>query len=129
MLGGHDANQRTILALHSSPKQIGQCWLLSSDTFHGAYGERRASQAALVVKNTPANAGDIRDVGLIPGLGRSPGGGRGNLLQYSCLDNPWGTGRFKISRYLRAPSPHATLHLVLHQPCTSRADSHTQLTQ
>ena len=43
---------------------------------------------ALVVKNLPANAGDIRDEGSIPGLGRSPGGGNGNLLQYSCLENP-----------------------------------------
>ena len=43
----------------------------------------------LIVKNLPANAGDIRDTGSIPGLGRSPGGGHGNPLQYSCLDNPW----------------------------------------
>ena len=42
-----------------------------------------------VVKNLPANAGDARDMGLIPGLGRSPGGGYGNPLQYSCLENPW----------------------------------------
>ena len=41
----------------------------------------------LGVKNLPANAGDIRDVGLIPGLGRSPGGGHGNPLQYSFLEN------------------------------------------
>ena len=41
-----------------------------------------------MVKNLPANAGDIRDVGSIPGAGRSPGGGHGNLLQYSCLENP-----------------------------------------
>ena len=44
----------------------------------------------LVVKNLPANAGDIRDSGLIPGLGRSPGGGHGNPLQYSCLENAHG---------------------------------------
>ena len=43
---------------------------------------------ALVIKNPPANAGDIRDVGLSPGSGRSPGGGHGNPLQYSCLENP-----------------------------------------
>ena len=48
------------------------------------------SQMALVVKNLPANAGDIRDVGSIPGLGRSPGGGHGNPLKYSCLKNPHG---------------------------------------
>ena len=41
-----------------------------------------------MVKNLPANAGDIRDVGLITELGRSPGGRYGNLLQYSCLENP-----------------------------------------
>ena len=38
-----------------------------------------------MVKNPPADAGDLRDTGLIPGLGRSPGGGRGNLFQHSCL--------------------------------------------
>jgi len=42
----------------------------------------------LVVKNLPANAGDIKDMGLIPGSGRSPGGGHGSPLQYSCLENP-----------------------------------------
>ena len=41
-----------------------------------------------MVKNLLANAGDVRDVGLIPGLGRSLGGGHGNPLQYSCLENP-----------------------------------------
>ena len=45
-----------------------------------------SSQVEQVVKNA-SNAGDIRDVGLIPGLGRSPGGGHGNPLQYSCLGN------------------------------------------
>ena len=45
-----------------------------------------------MVKNAPANAGDIRDAGLIPGLGRSPGGVQGNPLQYSCLENPHGQG-------------------------------------
>ena len=47
-----------------------------------------ASQVALVVKNLPANAEGIRDMGPIPGSGRSPGGGYGNPLQYSCLVNP-----------------------------------------
>ena len=51
-----------------------------------------ASQVALVVKDPPANAGDIRDLGPIPGLGRSSGGGHGNSLQYSCLENPMDRG-------------------------------------
>ena len=45
-----------------------------------------------VVKNASANVGDTRDVGLIPGSGRSPGGGNGNPLQYSCLENPMDRG-------------------------------------
>ena len=40
-----------------------------------------------MVKNPPASAGDISDVGSVPGWGRSPGGGHGNLLQHSCLEN------------------------------------------
>ena len=52
-----------------------------------------ASQVVLVVKNPPAIAGDIRDAGSIPGLGRFPGEGHGNLLQYSCLENPRGQRR------------------------------------
>ena len=47
-----------------------------------------ASQVALMVKNPPSKAGDPRDVGLIPGSKRSPRGGNGNPLQYSCLENP-----------------------------------------
>ena len=50
----------------------------------------RASQVALVVKNPPAKAGDIRDACSIPGSGRSSGGGHGNPPQYSCLENPHG---------------------------------------
>ena len=45
---------------------------------------------ALVIKNPTASAGDIRDVGSVPGLGRSPGEGNGCPLQYSCLENPHG---------------------------------------
>jgi len=42
----------------------------------------------LVIRNSPANAKDVRDAGSIPGSGRFPGGGHGNPLQYSCLENP-----------------------------------------
>ena len=45
-----------------------------------------------VVKNLPVNSGDAGDAGLIPGSGRSPGGGNGNPLQYSCLENPMDRG-------------------------------------
>ena len=51
----------------------------------------------LVVKNTPANAGDVSDVGSVPGLGRSPGGRHSNPLQYSCLEHPMGRGAWRAS--------------------------------
>ena len=53
-----------------------------------------ASKVALVLKNLPANTGDIRDTSLIPGSGRSPGGGHGNSFQYSCLKNPMDRGAY-----------------------------------
>ena len=52
----------------------------------------RAPQVAPVVKNLPANAGDVRDADSIPGSGKSPGGGNGNPLRYSCLENPMDRG-------------------------------------
>ena len=54
--------------------------------------KERSYQVVRVVKNLPANAGELRDVGSIPGLGRSPGEGQGNPLQYSCLENPMDRG-------------------------------------
>ena len=59
-------------------------------TYFLSAGSIWASQVALTVKNPPANSGDRRDAGSIPGWGRSPGGGRGYPLQYSCLENPHG---------------------------------------
>ena len=54
-------------------------------------------QIALVVKNLPANAGDTRDVGSIPRSGRPPGGGHGNPLQYSYLENPMDRGAWRAT--------------------------------
>ena len=60
-----------------------------------------------MVKNPPANAGDLRGMGLIPGLGRAPRGGHGKSLQYSCLENPmteepgglWSMGPHKVGHH------------------------------
>ena len=52
-----------------------------------------------VVKNLPANAGDTREAGLIPGLGRFPGAENENLLQYSCLGNPMDRGTWQATVY------------------------------
>ena len=65
-----------------------------SDNNEGKPPNSSASQVVLVVKNLPANAGDTRDMGSIPGLGRYPGVGNGNPFQHSCLENsmervPW----------------------------------------
>ena len=56
------------------------------------------SQMALLVKNPFANTGDVRDMGLIPGSGRSPGEGHDNPLQYSCLENPMDRGTWTVHR-------------------------------
>ena len=63
-----------------------------------------ASQVELVLKNPPANAGDMRDAGLIPGLGRSPGGGHGYPLHYSCLENPMDRGAWQATVHRVAKS-------------------------
>ena len=66
-----------------------------------------ASQVVFVVKNMPANAGDLRDVGLIPGSGRSPGGGNGNPLWYTCLENPTDRGAWQAAVH-RIAEPDTT---------------------
>ena len=63
-----------------------------------------ASQVALVMKNPPANAGDVRDAVLIPGSERSPGEGNGNPLQYSCLENPMDRGAWQATVHRVAKS-------------------------
>ena len=50
-----------------------------------------------MVKNLPANAGEIGEAGSVPGSGRSPGGGNGNPLQYSCLENPADRGAWRAA--------------------------------
>ena len=57
----------------------------------------QASQVVLVIKNPLANAGDIRDMGLIPGLGKSPGIGNGNSLQHFCTENPMDRGAWQAT--------------------------------
>ena len=59
--------------------------------------KRWASQVALVVKNLPANAGDVRDGGFRPWIGNMPGGGYGSPLQYSCLENPVDRGAWQAT--------------------------------
>ena len=70
-------------------EKLARHWNLISLQFHVC---EWASQVALVVKNPPANAGDMRDLGSIPALGRSSGEGNDNPLQYSCLENPMDRG-------------------------------------
>ena len=58
----------------------------------------------LVVKNPSANAGDSRDIGLMPGSKRSPGGGHGNPPQFSCLENPTDRGAWQATVHVAAES-------------------------
>ena len=69
-----------------------------------------------MVKNLPANAGDIRDVGSTPGLRRSPGGGHGNPLQYSCLENPMDRGVWQATVRRVAKSQTQLKRLSTHRP-------------
>ena len=78
-----------------------------------------------VVKNLPANAGGVGDPGSIPGLGRSPGGGNGNLLQYSCLENLMDRGAWQATVHGVAES-RTRLHrhaLMLRQKGRPRVNS------
>ena len=96
-------------------------------------------KVALLVKKPPANAGDVRDRGSIPGLRRPPGGGHDNPLQYSCLENPMDrrTCRTAVHRVTQSQTrlkwlsthPHMTLtrtdfllvtHMVVEQKPKSR---------
>ena len=64
-------------------------------TYISIYTYKGASEVVLVVKNLPANAGDIRNIGSIPGWGRFLRGGNDNTLQYSCLENPMNRGAWQ----------------------------------
>ena len=75
---------------------------------------QRASQVALIVKSLPAKAGDLRDTGLIPGLGKSPGGGNGNPFQHSCLENPRDRGAWWAAVYGVAQSWTQLKRLSMH---------------
>ena len=72
--------------------------------------------ASQVVRNLPANAGDVRDVGSIPGSGRSPGGGHGNPLQYSGLENPRDREAWRDTVLGVAKSQTRLKRLSMHKP-------------
>ena len=72
------------------------------------------SKATLKKKKAPANAGDARDAGSIPGSGRSPGIGNGNLLQYSCLENSTNKGAKWATVYGIAKESEMTQHTCMH---------------
>ena len=93
-------------------------WCCTGSFHH--FGRRscpRASEALLVVKNLPPHTGDVREWGSIPASGRSPGGGRGDPLQYSCLENLMDRGAWRAAVHrvtqsqtrLKWPSAHACL--------------------
>ena len=88
----------------------------------------------MVVKNLPANAEDTRDTGSIPGLGRSPGGGNGNPLQYSCLENPTDRGAWwatvcGVTNSRTQLSTHAQpTWVVVHQTSSCHAVSNPRFT-
>ena len=77
-----------------------------------------ASQVGLVIKNPPSDAGDVRGMGLIPGSGRSPGGGHGNPPQYAHMENPMDRGGWRATVHLVAKSwirLKRLRHLLMHR--------------
>ena len=80
------------------------------------YLSNPASQVALVVKNPPANEGDIRDAGLTPGSGKSPGGGHRNPLPSSCLENPMDRGARWMRVHRVSKSQTQLKRLNMHLP-------------
>ena len=82
------------------------------------FGLNWASKVVVLVKNPSANTGDVRDMDSVPGSGRSPRGGHGNPLQYSCLENPMDRGAWwatvhrvaKSWTQLKQLSPHVGLN-------------------
>ena len=76
-----------------------------------------------MLKNLPANVGDIRDSGLIPGLGISPGGGHGDPLQYSCLENPLDRGALRATVHRVAKSQTRLKQLNTH----THTHTHTEM--
>ena len=90
----------------------------SSRSFFPPLADLSGFPGGIVVKNLPANAGDLRTTGSIPGSGRSPEGGNGNPLHYSCLENPMDRGAWQ-----------ATVHRVSELDSTEATeDTHTQQT-
>ena len=89
--------RHTPLPLSLGYAQVSSCPHSLPCQFHSISDFKWASQVAQVVKNPPANGRDTRDMSSIPGLGRSPGGGHGNPLQYSCLENPMDRGAWRAT--------------------------------
>ena len=79
--------------------------LYMNNTELGIDTKREGFPADASGKESSCSAGDIKDVGLIPGSGRSPGGGHGNSLQYSCLENPMDRGAWQATILWVAKSP------------------------
>ena len=94
------------------------------------WGEVRSEEGfpgRTVVKNPPANAGDVRDVGLILGLGRSPGVGNGTPVQYSCLENRIDRGAWRTTVHGAAKSQTwLSMRLCAHAHAHTRAHTHTE---
>ena len=82
---------------------------------------------ALLVKNSPAKTGDVRDAGLISRLGRSPGGGHDNPFQYTCLENPMDRGAWRAAVYRVAKSWIRLKWLSTHKHSMVKMHTHTHI--
>ena len=81
--------------MYSSDYSLDFC--LKELKIHSSIKAKVKPDGIYMVKNSPANAGELRDAGLIPGSGRYPGGGDDNPLQYTCLENPMDRGAWQAT--------------------------------
>ena len=94
------------------------CGIFGILGFKWVYATCRPSQLVLGVKNSPANAEDVRDAGLILGSGRSPGRGYGNPLQYSFLEKPMNRGAWQATVHNRVSKSQTWLKwFIMHAAC------------
>ena len=110
-----EPGQATVHGVAKSQTQLSN-WTTTNICIY-THTHTRSSQVALVVKNPSTNSGDGRDVGSIPESRRSPGGGNGSPLQYSCLESPMDRGAWRAAvhgwqsqTWLKWYSMHAHIH-------------------
>ena len=113
-------SKHTLIAKGSFEESV-LCRLSTEWVLTGLSKDVEASQVVLILKNPPANTGDVRDSSSVPGSGRSLGRGHGCLLQYSCLENPMDRGTWQATVHRVAKSQTQLKQLSTHTHTIDRS--------